>query len=196
MRTEQAYADRDQDFGTPTPERADIANGSLQKFDLFAPNSRVPIATAYKVIGPVAKMFADGRISQNEMKAAELFHRDYIVGNSAAGLTMRYGERMGSGGTPLAQQANTDRLSPEERRTFHHNRFHSACRAIGHKSTTYWLAAIVCEIAIDDAIKPPSLEDVGRAWMGYDCRKRAQASGATLIKSGLERLADFYGLRD
>ena len=196
MRLDQRNREEEKDYGAPTPERADIANGSLQKVDLFAPNSRVPIATAYRVTGPIAKMFQDGRISQSEQQAAELFYRDYIVGNSASGLTMKYGERMGAGGTPLAQQANTDRLSPEERRTFHHNRFHSACRYIGHKSTSYWLTAIVCEIAVGDEIKPPSLEDVGRAVMGYDCRKRAQASGATLIKSGLERLTDFYGIRE
>lgn len=192
MRTEQTYADRDDsDFG-PTPERANIANGSLQKDELFAPNSRVPIATRYKVVGPIGKM----NLTDGERKAAALFCKDFDIGGRVTGLTMRYGERMGSGGTPASQQRRDDVLSPEDRRAFHHTRYINACGFIGHKATAYWLTAIVCEIPVNDEIRPPSLEDVGRAWMGYQCQKRAQASGATLIKSGLERLADFYGIRE
>jgi hypothetical protein len=193
MRAETTYADRnDGDFGTPTPERANIANGSLQKDELFAPNSRVPIATRYKITGPIGKM----ALSDRERKAAELFYRAYMVGHRTAGLTMKYGERMGTGGTPASQQRTVDDYCPEHNRVKRLAEWRNACNYVGHKATAYWLTHIVCEIPVNDEVKPPSLEDVGRAWMGYQCQKRAQASGATLIKSGLERLADFYGIRD
>ena len=189
----EGHADReDGDFGAPTPERANIANGSLQYDELFAPNSRVPIATRYKVVGPIAKM----SLADRERKAAELFYRDYMLGHRTVGLTMKYGERMGSGGTPAGQQRNTDDFCPETHRVKRLSEWRNACAFIGHKATAYWLTAIVCEIPVNDQVKPPSLEDVGRAQMGYQCPKRAQASGATLIKSGLERLADFYGIRE
>ena len=184
--------DLTEEEGAPTPERARIANGSLAYDELYAPNSRVPTAIRYKVVSPIAKM----NLADRERRAAEMFCRDFDIGGRVTGLTMKYGERMGTGGTPASQQSRDDSLSPEDRRAFHHTRYVRACTHIGHKATAYWLTAIVCEIPVNDQVKPPSLEDVGRAWMGYDCRKRAQASGATLIKSGLERLADFYGIRE
>jgi hypothetical protein len=181
--------------GAPTPERAAIANGSLVTFPIYEnPNSRVVIATGYRIATPIYKMFQDGRISENEQKAAEIFYRDYTIGMMSPGLIAKYGERMGFGGTPLAQQANTERLTPEERRAEHHTKYVKACSYIGHKPTAYWLTAIACEIPVGEPAKVPTLEDVGRIYGGYKCPKRAQSSGSTLIKSGLERLTDFYGL--
>ena len=183
------------DAGVPTPERRAIANGYLVRDDLHDPKSasRAPIATRYRIATPIYKLKQDGRITEGEQKAADLFYRDYTLGQITPGMVAKYGERLGTGGTPLAQQANTDRLTPEELRTFHHSRYIGACRWIGHGPTIYWLTAVVCEVHVGESEKIPTFEDVGRAYGGYDCRKRAQAAGVTLICSGLERLTVFYG---
>ena len=212
MRTE-GYADReDSDFGAPTPERRDILNGHLIErpiYDKPSGANRVPIGTGYRIATPVMKMHIanPNQVTTGMLKAADLFYRDYNHGILSPRVSGRYGvdlamAGLGTGGTPLSQQKEPD--DPEERERKEREeephikrarRYAKACEFIG-KTSAYWLTAIVCEIPVNDEIKPPSLEDVGRSCMGYQCQKRAQASGATLIKSGLERLADFYGIRD
>jgi hypothetical protein len=191
MRTGTTY---EQDSVGPTPERKRIANGELVAWDVQSDSGR--IISRYLISSPVTKMLRLGQITDNEHKAAEDFYRDYIVGMRIAGLTSKYGERAGVGGTPLNQQIDTSRKSPEEIRAYHHSRYMKACQHIGHPKTAFWVEAIICEAPIGDSATPPTLEDVGRDYGGYECRKRAQAAGSTLIKSGLERLAVFYGHAD
>lgn len=183
------------EYGAPTPERAAIAGGALHRFPVYESNGRV-IGQGHCVATAVQKMCMSGQITEGERKAAELYYRDYDIGSRSVGLTMQYGERMERGGTPLAQQANIQGKSLTELRSECQARFKDAGRHIGDKTMMFWFDAIVCEIPINGSIKPPTLEDAGRAWMGYECKKRAQASGATLIKTILVRLKSFYRIRE
>jgi hypothetical protein len=213
MRTE-GYADRDDgDFGAPTPERRHMLNGHLIERPIYdKPDgaSRVPIGTGYHVASTVMKMHIANpqQITHGLLKAAHIFYGDYNHGMLSPRVSGRYGvdlamAGLGTGGTPLSQVKESEDPETRKREELKEEpqiararRYAKACEFIGHRATAYWLTAIVCEIPVNDDVKPPSLEDVGRAWMGYQCQKRAQASGATLIKSGLERLADFYGIRE
>ena len=58
----------------------------------------------------------------------------------------------------------------------------------------HWMQKIVCEdySVLDDSV--PTLADCGRAYMGWKSPTQAQATGANLIKQGLERLAAHYGI--
>src|SRR5688572_12427400 len=108
MRTE-GYADRDDsDFGAPTPEQREIINGSLRRFPIYeSPNSRVIIGYGHEIVSPIAKLYEKGKIGQEEVDAARMFQRDFNVATRAGRLTMKYGERLGVGGTPASQQANS-----------------------------------------------------------------------------------------
>ena len=57
-----------------------------------------------------------------------------------------------------------------------------------------WVQRICCEdySVLED--KVPTLTDCGMAYMGTKCRRQATATGAMLIKQGLERLAAHYGI--
>jgi hypothetical protein len=183
-------------YGAPTPERAAIAGSALDRFPIYESNNRMIIGQGHLIATVVQKMFASRQITAGEQKAAELYYRDYDIGSRSPGLTMKYGERMERGGTPLAQQANTQGKTPTELRTECQARFKAAGSHIGDKAMLFWFNAIVCEIPINGSVKPPTLEDAGRAWMGYECKKRAQASGATLIKAVLVRLKSFYRIKE
>jgi hypothetical protein len=187
--------DLTEEEGAPTPERARIANGSLHRFPVYEnPNSRVIVGYGHQVATPVRKMLMDGRIGETECRAAEKYVADYEIGMRVAGLTAKYGKRMGVGGTPLSQMTASafDELLPEELRADRHNSFVRAYSAIGNESTAFWVTAITCEIPVGG--KVPTLADAGRAYMGYACPKQSQSSGATIIRWGLERLADHYGM--
>lgn len=187
------------DFLGPTPERGAIANGCLLPRKIYdAPNSasRVEIGTGYRIATPVYKMHTDGRVSVGSVKAADLFYKDYNHGIMNPRLAGRYGvdlamAGLGTGGTPLSQLAGENEHE-EEFHIFHAKRYARACAHIGHKPTVYWMTALVCEVAVGEPATIPTLEDIGRAYVGYESRKHAMAAGATLIKNGLERLADFY----
>jgi hypothetical protein len=188
MRTGTTY--EQDEFDGPTPERMRIANGELRSWASQSDSGRR--ITRFEIASPVTRMLDKGQITVKEHRAAEDFYRDYVSGMRIAGLTSKYGERMGFGGTPLNQQSRSVD-SPEDRRLKAHMKYMDACRHVGHAKTVYWLEAIICAAPIGDSATPPTLEDVGRDYGGYECRKRAQAAGSTLIKSGLERLAAFYG---
>jgi hypothetical protein len=195
MRTGTTY---EQDFDGPTPERAAIANGHLIERDIFdAPNSatRIPIGTGFRIATPVYKMHLDGRVGIQEVKAADKFYKDYNHGVLSHKVAGRYGidlhmAGLGTGGTPLSQQE--DDGHEEEFHIFHAKRYARACAYIGHKPTVQWLTSLVCEVPIGEPCRIPTLEEIGRAYVGYESRKHAMASGVTLIKNGLERLAQFY----
>ena len=58
-----------------------------------------------------------------------------------------------------------------------------------------WVQRIACEDYSMLEDKVPTLTDCGMAYMGTKCRRQATATGAMLIKQGLERLAAHYGIR-
>jgi hypothetical protein len=93
------------------------------------------------------------------------------------------------------------RMSPDELRTMY-----SALWAAGIKALltgkplgtdhfiAEWMQRICCEdySVLED--KVPTLAECGRAYAGWKSDKQATATGAILIKQGLERLAAHYGI--
>lgn len=195
MRTE-GYADRDSDFGAPTPEQREIINGSLRRFPLYeSPNSRVIIGYGHQIVHPLVKLLEKGKIGQEEIDAAAIFQRDFNAATRAGRLTMQYGERMGGIGTPAGQQANTgDRRCPDTRRLNAQIEYRKACEWIGQDQAP-WLTAVICEIPIGEPGKVPSFEDVGREYAGCTNRPQATASGESLIADWTKRLPKLYGIR-
>ena len=191
--------------GEPTPSRREMLNGSLVSADIYAPNSRVPVAIRWKVSTPILKMKDDGCITEDHVRAADLFQRDYNVGIVQTSMMAgRYGvdfamASIGSGGTPVSQQLPRigqdgrplNAEEDEETRIFHAKRYSDACRYIGHRATVFWMTAVICEIPLGNAVKPPTLTDIGKTYMGCACPKQQAMAGKTLIKSGLERLIDY-----
>ena len=194
----------------PTPEQVEIINGALLHdrvtYDSPSSANRVPIGTGYRIATPVHKMHSANpeQVNVTMLRAANHFYRDYNHGILHPRVCGRYGldlamAGLGNGGTPLSQRKTPEdpdaakrEEQKEEPHIFHAKRYISACSWIGHKQTAYWLTAVVCEVPVGEPSKVPSLEDVGRAYSGYECRKRAQAAGSTLIKAGLEKIAFFY----
>lgn len=203
------YREMEGEVAGPTPERARIANGHLIDRPIYdSPNSanRIPIGTGYRIATPVMKMHLDKpeNITIEMLKAADKFYRDYNHGVLHPRVAGRYGldlamAGLGRGGTPLSQMklpddpeaAKREELQ-EERHIFHAKRYARACEYIGHRPTAYWLTAVVCEVPIGEPGKVPTIEEVGRAYAGYSSRQHAMAAGYVIIKSGLERLEDFY----
>jgi hypothetical protein len=128
------------------------------------------------------------------------FYRYFTLGHRVTGLTARYGELTGHGGTPPGQQVDQInargqvRMTPDELRTMYSGLWAAGVKAIGCNFTSYWLQRIVCEdySAIEDSV--PTLADCGRAFMNWKSPTQAQASGASVIKQGLSRLAAHYGI--
>jgi hypothetical protein len=192
----QEHADRDDsDFGAPTPEQREIINGSLRRFPIYeSPNSRVVIGYGHEIVSPIAKLYEKGKIGQEEVDAARMFQRDFNVATRAGRLTMKYGERLGVGGTPASQQANTGDYCPETHKLQAQMKYRRACEWIGPDQAP-WLTAVVCEIPIGEPGKVPSFYDVGREYAGRTNRPQATASGEDLITEWTKRLSIFYGTR-
>jgi hypothetical protein len=55
-----------------------------------------------------------------------------------------------------------------------------------------WVERIICESYEVAKEQPPSLEDVGRSYMGYATGKMARAAGACIIKISLEQVYAHY----
>lgn len=200
---------RGEDAGAPTPERAAIANGHLIERPIYdSPNSanRIPIGTGYRIATPIMKMHLDKpeNVTLEMLKAADRFYKDYNHGVLNPRVCGRYGvdlamAGLGRGGTPLSQMKVPDdpeAAKRQEREEEPHIKraksYANACAFIGHRPTAYWLTAVVCEVPLGEPAKVPTLEDVGRAYAGYASRQHAMAAGYVIIKSGLERLEDFY----
>lgn len=187
---------RSEDPTRPTPEQIEIINGHLEQRPVWdSPNSakRVPIGTGWEVSTTVRKLHTDGRIDISSLKAADKFYKDYNCGVLNPKVAGRYGIDLAMAGldgskTPLSQLAEPNDHE-EEFHLFHAKRYVKAVTSLAHKPTAYWLTAVVCEVRVGEPGKIPTLEDVGRAVMGYDNRQRAQAAGATIITTGLDRLA-------
>jgi hypothetical protein len=179
----------------PTVERRRKIETALETYAQNVRAGRDLASEAWRVVPVIEGMRERDQLTQHDTDAAERFYRDFILGHRVAGLTAKYGEQMGKGGTPLAQMAG-EVLTPDEMRTHFHQKFVDACKAINHWPTIEWLVLIVCEQLIPGATKPPTLAEAGRVYMGYKDPKQQQASGATLIKTGLQRLARHYGLVD
>ena len=190
----------DPESNAPTPERARIANGSLEPLPINDRSSYRVIGTAFRIAPPVSKMFHNDQIGEDELRAAGIFSADFEIGMRVR-VTGRYGIDLAmasvsgrSGGTPLSQQKDIGSLTPEERRAHHHNRWMKACRHIGHPLTAEWLTYLVAEVPLPGRNNSPTLADLGAAFMPYRTTKQCGAAGATLVKSGLERLVYFYGI--
>lgn len=201
----------------PTPERV-ASRGLFEQVNVSLGAGRDAKADVWRHVPIVEAMVRRGQIPKDYAtaytEAARLFYRDFVLGHKGPSVTSRYGELTSGGGTPASQQVPryyTDRFGrefevpgPEDRRYDAHKRWWKACQAIGvincpvtgkpaPSETLHWMLVLVCEdyIAVE---RTPSLEDAGRAFMGYASAPMASAAGATLIKSGLERLVTHYGI--
>ena len=177
----------------PTPERLREIETAIEIYATTVAAGRDLAREAWRVVPVVEHMQRRGQLTDTDTRAAETFYRDFVLGHRIGGLTSRYGERAGTGGTPLSQLASSAGTTPDETRAEYHRAFIDACRAINHMPTVEWMVRIICEQLLAAEPKPPTLADAGRAYMGYRDAKQAQAVGATLIKTGLERLALHYG---
>jgi hypothetical protein len=185
--------DLTEEEGAPTPERARIANGSLQKLDLYDKNSRTPIATAYKINSVLDKLLANDQITEAMHSAGERFHEDYVVGRCVKmtgkyGLAFEMAAAIGpTAGTPVSQ-LTAEALARLPDSTKSANRFYAAYKAIGHKETADAIVAVVCEGSA-------TLTDIGRSWTNYGSVKQQSAAGLAQFKIGLDMLADVYGTK-
>lgn len=179
--------------GAPTPERARIANGSLQKIDLYDKNSRVPIATAYRVNSVLDKLFANGQIDDAMHRAGEMFREDYTYGmlrsmTSKYGLDFEMAAAIGpTSGTPVSQQKASDNRRGRDRDECA-NEFIAAYRYINHKATADALVAVICD-------ETATLAEIGAAWTGYGSSKQQSAAGFAQFKIGLDKLSEKYGTK-
>lgn len=203
----------------PTPER--VANrGMFETLTITNVTGRERNSEVWRKVPTVEAMIRRGQIdrddAQNYLEAAQTFYRDFILGHRQGGLTAKYGEQCGKGGTPISQQRvsyYTDKhgvqhevMGPDERRTHHHTAWISACQAIGVYQdpvtgaprpgrAVQWMQKLVCEDFFLAEEAAPTLADAGRAYLGCKCPKQAAAAGATMLKMSLERLVNHYGLR-
>lgn len=182
-------------YNYPLPELRSKIETAIEVYTTRVAAGRDRASEAWQIVPLAQHMRRRGQITEDEEEAARRFYRDFVLGMRVTGLTMRYGERAGKGGTPAAQlAADSDFLAPDELRTHYHTKFINACRAINHMPTIEWMVRVICEQLMAGEVKPPSLTDVGRAYLGWRQDQQASASGATLIKSGLERLVVHYGI--
>jgi hypothetical protein len=169
----------------PTSERRAQIDTELTTYTTTVQAGRKLASEAWRVTPIVEHMRNRGQLGDLEMRAAEDFYRDFVLGHRVRGLVSSYGQSPGGGG---------EGFGGDEIRQKFHDRFIRACRAIGHMPTIEWMVRIICEQIMAGEAKPPTLADAGKAYMHYKDQKQQQAVGATLIKSGLERLVRHYGL--
>jgi len=169
----------------PTAQRrvqVAAAEMQIEIYTQYVGAGRRVASEALRVAPVVEHMRRRGQLGEAEERAAERFYRDFVLGHRVAGLVSSYGDRI----------AGSDRDAGDDLRAMFHNRFIGACRAIGHWPTIEWMVRIVCEQIMASEASVPTLADAGRAYLGYRNQQQAQAVGATLVKSGLERLVPYY----
>jgi hypothetical protein len=93
------------------------------------------------------------------------------------------------------------RMTPDELRAMYNGLWASGVKALltanplsTDRLIAHWVQKIVCEDYSVPEDSVPTLADCGRAYMGWKSPMQAQASGVSLIKQGLERLAAHYGI--
>ena len=207
------------DTNAPTPERV-AGRGVFETITMSNATGRDKNAEAWRKVPIVEAMIRRGQIdrddAQSYLEAAQMFYRDFVLGHRQGGLTAKYGEQCGKGGTPISQQHvkyYTDKhgeqhevMGPDERRTHHHTAWIRACQSIGVYQdpitgaprpgrALQWMQKLVCEDYFVAQETTPTLSDAGRAFLGCKCPKQAAAAGATMLKMSLERLVNHYGLR-
>lgn len=202
----------------PTPERV-AGRGLFEPINVTVGAGRDAKADVWRAVPIVEAMVRRGQIAKDQAssysEAARRFYRDFANGHRGASVTARYGELAGGGSTPASQQQAhyyTDKFGrqyevpgPEDRRHDAHTAWWRACQAIGivkspisgqptPSETLHWMLVLVCEDYLAAVEKTPTLEDAGRAYLGYKRADQASAAGAALVKSGLERLVHHYGI--
>ncbi len=172
----------------PTTERAAAIETAIETYATTVQAGRQIASEAWRVVPVVEHMRRRQQLGEYEERAAELFYRDFVLGHRVRGLVSSYGDRVNGGGQ------GDDGDSDEFVRTRFNQRFVAACRSIDHWPTIEWMVRIICEQIMQGETKPPTLADAGKAYLGYRNPAQQQAVGATLIKSGLERLVRHYRL--
>jgi hypothetical protein len=167
----------EEDNNAPTAERA-----TKSEFEIVSTShstGRDRSHEAWRVVPIIERMRRNGQITDEEYRAAQLFHKYFILGHRVGGLTMRYGELTGAGGTPPGQQvdqinARGDvRMAPDELRAMYNGLWSSGVKALlttnplgTDRFIATWVQRIACEdySVLED--KVPTLTDCGMAYMG------------------------------
>lgn len=170
----------------PTTERRAHIDTEITAYATTVRAGRDLASEAWRVTPIVEHMRRRGQLGEAEEQAATRFYRDFVLGHRVRGLVSSYGDRVSGGG--MGEDGG------ELVQTRFHQAFIDACRAIGHMPTIEWMVRIVCEQIVAAETSTPTLRDAGRAYMGYKQDAQAQAAGATLLKTGLERLVQHYGM--
>jgi len=209
-------ADSIAETNAPTPERV-ASRGDFERVSVTTGAGRDQRSEVWRHVPIVEAMIRRGQISKEDapsfVEAARQFYADFSMGHSGTRVTARYGELTSAGGTPASQQVvrwEYDKFGrayeargPEDRRHDAHTRWWNACKAVGVVScpvtgrpqpsrTLQWMLVLICEDYSVASERTPTLEDAGRAYMGYKSPVQAMAAGAALIKAGLERLVVHY----
>ena len=179
----------------PTPERLAKMGTEIERYIVKIQANRDAEAEVWRIVPVAEQMLRRGQITELELRAGQIFYRDFMESVRVSKLTSKYGERAGVGGTPISQMINTSEMSEEDRRIYYHQRVGEAMMAIGDYEATLWVLKIICEIP-DANGKPRKLSDAGKEFMGYKSPQQATAAGATLIKTGLRALVRHYDLND
>lgn len=147
----------------------------------------VTSADAVRKVPILVQMRKRKQIDGIEERAGLMFAADMAAAYRVSGLLSSiYANASRPRGMNLLPPS--ERMTPDEARSFHYTRFTEACRSVGHMATLEALVYLVCEYAATSAA------EVGRSFIDYKQQQQAQAVGMTLVKVGLQKLARFYGL--
>lgn len=171
-------------FPAPEGREGITPHSRTRAFKGFAEETR---EGAVRKVPILVQMRKRRQIDAIEERAGLMFATDMAGAHRVSGLLSSvYARASRPRGMNLLPPS--ERMTPEEARSFHYTRFNDACRSVGHMPTIEALVFLVCEYA------ETSAAEVGRSFIDYKQQQQAQAVGMTLVKVGLQKLARFYGL--
>jgi hypothetical protein len=158
---------------SPTQER-------LSKGDSFErPEiSRTATRPAYRVRHPFEQMFRDGSINEGCLAAGLKLQRH------AQGM---HGANVSVSDTTRVAIDDPDGHGPEFASLRHGERIREARSWILERNTDSCIARWLAVLAVAEQVK--TLEQIGREFRKYECRKMARAVGTEVISQALEDLA-------
>ena len=163
----------------PTPERMAQVGQTFDELTATVGNGMLRKTGAIRVWSALENLHRNRLISPGQYDAGESLYRDWYLGHVASQqVTMKWSEYIsGLGG---------GNLDAAERKAFHAKRYAQAntlLDQLGVRKPVHWLV-----------INDIKAEDIGRRYIGYKGKDKAQASGRTAVCIGLDVLAKFYGL--
>jgi len=170
-------------FG-PTVQRLRHVQGN----DVVMPTvSRQEVRRAWRIVSPVESLRNAGKISYELWAAFDTFDTDWHKSAAQPNLIARYGERAGSGGTPLKHMTSDVIEAADDRDEY---------RAAAANRVRVALAAIVVprmQRALLMAVQGEGgLEEIGRTISRYTDRGKAIAVAAMALEDALCLLRHHY----